>query len=95
MRDLEVVKKNRNVLSYSISEIREEVSTIKKGRDFSLLTKDEKWVVGQLLGLMYRYIDQKKALDFVLNEDSKLDDYRLNRNYEGIEDKFFADVNVG
>jgi len=95
MKNLETIIKNRDELKKSIDNIWEEVYSIKKGREWPELSKEEQKIVGQLLGLKANYFNQMVALNFVLNEDNGLLDYRTNKNYEGIVDeRFFADVNV-
>lgn len=94
MKNLETIIKNRDALKKSIDDIWEEVYFIKKGREWPDLSKEEQTIAGKLLGLKSRYFDQWIALNFVLNEDSRLMDGRADRNYEDVDERFFADVNV-
>ena len=94
MKDLETIIKNRDILKKSVDKLWEEILSIKNGREWSELPKDEKTVVGRLLGLKAHYSDQLTALNFVLNEDSRLMDCKMDGNYEGVDEKFFADINV-
>jgi len=94
MKDLETIIKNRDALKKSIDIIWEEINAIKNGREWSELSKEEKFTGGKLLGLKAHYFDQWVALNFVLNEDNRLMDFRTNGNYEGIDERLFAEVNV-
>ena len=94
MKDLETIIKNRDALKKSIDNLWEEIIAIKNGREWSELLPEEKSIGGKLLGLKAHYFDQWVALNFVLNEDSRLMDCKTDRNYEGADEKFFAEVNV-
>lgn len=94
MKNLETIIKNRDALKKSIDKLWEEINVIKNGREWIELSKEEKSVGGKLLGLKSHYYDQWTALNFVLNEDSRLMDCKMDRNYEGVDEKFFADINV-
>ena len=94
MKDLETIIKNRDALKKSIDNLWTEIIAIKNGREWSELSPEEKSTGGKLLGLKAHYFDQWAALNFVLNEDSRLMDCRTDRNYEGVNERFFAEVNV-
>ena len=93
MKDLETIIKNRDALKKSIDNLWTEIIAIKNGREWSELSPEEKSTGGKLLGLKAHYFDQWVALNFVLNEDSRLMDCKMDRNYEGVDERFFADVN--
>ena len=93
MKRLETIVKNRDILKKSVDNIWTEVFAVKNGREWPELSKEEQFTLGKLLSLKDRYYNQLIALDFVLNENSGLLDYRTDRNYNGFVDGgFFADV---
>ena len=94
MKNLETIIKNRDALKKSIDNLWTEIIAIKNGREWSELSPEEKSTGGKLLGLKSHYFDQLVALNFVLNEDSRLMDCKMDRNYEGVDEKFFAEVNM-
>ena len=93
MKNLETIIKNRDALKKSIDNLWAEIIAIKDGREWSELSKEEKSIGGKLLGLKAHYFDQWVALNFVLNEDSRLMDCKMDRNYEGVDERFFAEIN--
>lgn len=76
MRDVELVIKNRNKLKEAIVKIQERIKEERNDKEWNMLTKEERSIIGTLYGLKNHYEDQMKALNYVLNEDSKLDDFK-------------------
>jgi len=94
MKNLETIVKNRDILKKSVDNIWTEVFAVKNSREWPELSKEEQGTVGKLLSLKDRYYNQMVALDFVLNENAWLLDYRTDKNYDGfVDERFFADVN--
>jgi len=93
MKNLETIVKNRDILKKSVDNIWTEVFAVKNGREWPELSKEEQGTVGKLLSLKDRYYNQLIALDFVLNENAWLLDYRTDRNYDGfVDERFFANL---
>lgn len=86
MRDVTIIMKSRNKLKEAIDEIAKRMREIENGKSYSELNNDERKLTGELYGLFYHYKDQMTALNYVLNEDNKLDDYRWNPTCAKFED---------
>jgi len=76
MRSVLNIMETRNELKSSVDKINDKLREIKNDRNFPELDQEEQKLAGQLYNLMCHYKDQVTALNFVLNEDNKIDDYR-------------------
>ena len=93
MKNIETIIKNRDALKKSIDNIWTEIYSVKSYKQWSELSKEEHSMRGKLLSLKDRYYNQLIALDFVLNENAWLLDYRTDRNYDGfVDERFFANL---
>lgn len=86
MKNVESVIKNRNILKEAIVKIQLRIKEEQNDRQWDILSREERIIIGSLYGLKNHYEDQAKALNYVLNEDSKLDDFKWNPHYQEFKD---------
>lgn len=93
MKDLKTIIENRDILNEAIQRINFKLRSIRdNAKTWDELSKEDKAISGKLCGLKYHYIDQVKGLNFVLNEDDNLDNYKWSPNIETLDEKLFADI---
>jgi len=94
MRDVETIIKNRDNLKEAIRKIKNKISdvrgdTIKWGE----MSNDDQRICDRLERLKINYLNQMKALNFVLNEDDWLVTYEYDIYYKDFSE-FFAKINI-
>jgi len=94
MRDVETIIKNRNNLKEATRKIKIRVSEIKGNTKYwKEMSMENQIICDKLERLKIHYLNQMRALNFVLNEDDKLETYKYDTIFAGF-DELFADLNV-
>jgi trans-2-enoyl-CoA reductase len=83
MRDVKYIKEVRSKIKEKLDKINERLDEMRMNKGYA---QDKDFV--RLYGLKTRYIDYVSALNFVLNEDSKLHNFNSKYN-EGLEEFLF------
>jgi regulator of PEP synthase PpsR (kinase-PPPase family) len=88
MRDVKLILKNRDKLKEAVFKIQAKINEVRDDREWEVLTKEKRSTIGTLYGLKNHYEDQMKALNYVLNEDSKLNDFKWCSIFQEFKDYF-------
>jgi len=94
MKDVETIIKNRDILKDSIRKIKIKITETKGNTKYwKDMPVENQIICDKLEKLKVNYLNQMKALNFVLNEDDKLETYKYDTFYDGFSE-LIADLNV-